>query len=526
MTKAYAKECLDAARHVLAAEASSADFDKFDASSDESDVQRARKADSPQQPMTYTGVPDPKLAAKKPDIKVTPPTISVVDIEGESFMAKLIRFNKGDKEIRPNIRCWGCGFVHHWKKMNQKKHWIEWHEEQGDGKDDKCFFENHCWQCVMKSENLENEGAARTWIESHRDGFARKQRAMDKYKMATTFKQNFFAFTSKREGLKAVRILETRDDMTLLFAPYAEFILVKKAQMDNELEEWGAAKALMEEMRQCGDHRKVTDYLDRIQACARPTPCLAFANAEDGDRKWMATTYCDDWVGCLGGWFRSWFVCLACGRSATAVTHSGNNKPTVHEPSKVCLTVIPSKIWGVKFEDPMAPHQKWYCWDYTRYSAGYGVIVEMMTLPKRLVYAWAQCPSTDVLDIRALKIEAECPKMSADEIYQHIPTIPPTCTTGAIQPHPSHPSDGRYFKVDAEFFNGLPTFEWQQIYNLTGCPREAVRATGAKAMKVREWSESQRRAEASARIDARKGTAASSLPPRSGAAASSNEPRQ
>lgn len=535
MTKQYAKECIDVGKYVLAAESavasSPASFlvdledDAVIVETDRESVERPRKASKPSEPhpgkqsalrgVTYN-VPAPKIVAKKPDVKVTPPTDWVADDPSEPMIARLIRRNKQDSNIRPNVMCWTCPTIEHWKLMHQIKHTIEWHEKKDDGKEDKHVFENYCWCCIMKQENLDSEGAARAWIESHRAGFARKQKAIEKYKIATTFKQAFFAFQSKREGLRAVRILESRDDMVILFAPMAEFILIKKAQMDDELDEWSDAMKLMEEMRQCSDHRKVIDYLDRIQACARPTPCLAFAGAEDGDRKWAATTYCDDWVGCLGGWFRSWFVCLACGKKNTTAVQWGANgtKPIVVIQHEVCLTVIPSKIWGTKFEDPMAPHQKWYCWDTSKYNAGYGVIVEMMTLSKRLVYAWAQCPSTDVLDIRALKIEAECPNMTADEIYEHIPVIPPTCTSGAIQPHPAHPHDGRYFKVDAGFFNTLPTFEWQQVYNLTGCPREAVKATGQKAMKARDWSETQTREAAIARVEARKGTPASSLPPR------------
>ncbi len=45
--------------------------------------------------------------------------------------------------------------------------------------------------------------------------------------------------------------------------------------------------------------------MDRIQLLSLDVPMRAFEGQDDADRKWMATTFADKWVSCLGGWFRS-----------------------------------------------------------------------------------------------------------------------------------------------------------------------------------------------------------------------------
>ena len=117
----------------------------------------------------------------------------------------------------------------------------------------------------------------------------------------------------------------------------------------------------------------------------------------DPARKYFATTYADEWSGSMGGWFRSWYICLH------GCKHS-EDRPKI-TPS-TCGTLIPSKLWPRKDEeDPLAEKQKWYCWQGHKYKASWGQVVEFYTVGKRLLYAYATIPSGNIQDIRAIAIQ-------------------------------------------------------------------------------------------------------------------------
>ena len=108
------------------------------------------------------------------------------------------------------------------------------------------------------------------------------------------------------------------------------------------------------------------------------------------------------------------------------VPNESSDKPDYHPvalPNTHC-TMMPSKVWNTKHPDALATGQSWYCWRWRKYLASWGVVIEMMTLSGELLYARADCPPTDVLDIRAMKIESEMPDATAEEIYNNIPVIP------------------------------------------------------------------------------------------------------
>ena len=97
-----------------------------------------------------------------------------------------------------------------------------------------------------------------------------------------------------------------------------------------------------------------------------------------------------------------------------------------------CATVMPSKQWPRKKEDPTAPKQAYYCHTGHKYNANWGQLIEMRTLTGKLLYAIAEVPGHHIQDIRALKIERECPNMTAEQIFDSLPIIPPQTTPGFI----------------------------------------------------------------------------------------------
>ena len=72
---------------------------------------------------------------------------------------------------------------------------------------------------------------------------------------------------------------------------------------------------------------------------------FAFDGQKDGRRKWLATTYADEWFDYMGrGWFRSWYVCLhGCGWVG-----EGGDRPRMN--TRCCGSLTSSKLWHLMNE--------------------------------------------------------------------------------------------------------------------------------------------------------------------------------
>ncbi|MFM7987596.1 MAG: hypothetical protein ACKPKO_50605, partial [Candidatus Fonsibacter sp.] len=153
--------------------------------------------------------------------------------------------------------------------------------------------------------------------------------------------------------------------------------------------------------------------------------------------------------------------------------------------------MMPSKLWKRKFPDALATGNYWYCWCNRKYCASWGVVIEMMTLSGELLYVRADCPPTDVLDIRAMKIESEMPNATAEEIFDKMPIIPPQHSEMVV-PHPMAPTNEGYFCTDPTHYNNLSHFNWRDIYTMTGAPVEIKKTKKEeKALRWAEWEASQ-----------------------------------
>ena len=493
--------------------------------------ERPRKASKPSEPhpanesplrgMSYTGAPFAKIAARKPDAKLVPPTLQVLDeatdVPEWKNIPRLRRLADADSTTMPVVTCseYGCGAKESWKKMESQRIYIHVEEMKGD-KDDDFVYYRVCWKCVGIRENLmENgvphEGQCRAFIREHKPDFARKQKETDNYKIAKKHAQVLFPMMmvcSLRN--KAVRELEHIDSFSALMAPLLEFILIKDVQLQGMADDMSNAVKLMTELRACVDPVKIKDLLERIELMTADGPLKAFVDTEDADRKWLATTFADEWSGVMGGWFRSYYICCH--------NCEWRKEGTVDVPvltDKSCNVAIPSKEWDRKKEDPMAPRQAYYCHTFHKHNASWGQIVEIMTLSGKLMYAWAEVPSAHLQDIRALKIEKDCPGMSADQIFESLPIILPQ-THSEISVHLTANaglSRPKYFSMRPEFFNNLSVFKWHQIFNMTGAPIKEQLQTGKQAKKALEWQIDGRKKELTKSIKSREGTSTSSKQP-------------
>ena len=165
----------------------------------------------------------------------------------------------------------------------------------------------------------------------------------------------------------------------------------------------------------------------------------------------------------------------------------------------------------------MAEGQRWYCWQHHRYSASWGQVVEFMAVGGSLMYARATVPTGTIQDIRAIAIEQKVgPDATAEDIYEQLEIIPPQTSHELIFVHKDAPkaAEGevqRWYGINMDFYNQLPSFPWYQIFNMTGAPLTVVQATGAAAKKKAQWEVEEKKRVLSRRIESRKDTAASSL---------------
>jgi hypothetical protein len=115
--------------------------------------------------------------------------------------------------------------------------------------------------------------------------------------------------------------------------------------------------------------------------------------------------------------------------------------------------------------------------------------VEFRTVGGSLMYARASTPSGTIQDIRAIAIEEKVGQdATAEEIYDSSEIIAPQTDHEHIFVHKeAEKATGnerqRWFGIDIEFYNKLPTFPWYQIFNMTGAPLMEVKVTGAQAQK-------------------------------------------
>ena len=171
-------------------------------------------------------------------------------------------------------------------------------------------------------------------------------------------------------------------------------------------------------------------------------------------------SFSDEWLckrnkqGIVWSAVRSWYVCLCDCKGAW----------------DCCATLILSKTWARKHNDPMASRQVYYCHQGHKYATKYGQLVQLV-IAGRSFFMRAEVPDWDIEDIRAINQEEENgwdASTSAEQIFAVAKVASPLeCDqSGLLVPIAAH--DGHFKITNLEVFKSMPMFPWAQIYTFSG----------------------------------------------------------
>ena len=148
-----------------------------------------------------------------------------------------------------------------------------------------------------------------------------------------------------------------------------------------------------------------------------------------------------------------------------------------------------SKGWNTKFEDPLAVGQEWKCACQANYKTAGGTLIEMQSPGVGRCYCKAPIPTQHVEYARAMFYEETIQPLTAEELYDRVPTAKPTL--GDIANEPT--SCPGWFHIKAEDLDKLPELNWNRIFMTFGaelpaeppsktCPEESK--AGCKRIMV------------------------------------------
>ncbi len=191
-------------------------------------------------------------------------------------------------------------------------------------------------------------------------------------------------------------------------------------------------------------------------------------NSEMHWRYMQAAQYSDEWVELKSGGarrnktvgrFTSYYIC----RSGSTMSGSLAEK---------CWSIIPSKDWMTRFDDPLASKQRWYCpCCSAKYKATWGMLIEILA-DGQVVYVLADCPDTNCEDVRAMYLEAKHKPKDPEDLYEKVKHVMPFTTNLIRKMNPneqydtSRPFNPRVYKfTDPDVLETIPKFSWHQIFN-------------------------------------------------------------
>ena len=187
-----------------------------------------------------------------------------------------------------------------------------------------------------------------------------------------------------------------RKEVVVLFVPLAKFIVLKVAQLEAREATSAAHDKLLEELKSCKNKKRTDESvveLEQVQKLLEvQSEFLAFKEKAEQQISYIKVAqYQDEWCNVEGGKLRAWYACLNTGKK---------------RQSAPCGTVIASKRWPRKFDDPSAVRQKWYCaCCKVKYATRWGMLVEVVV--KGISFS-CRSPVTeaDVEDVRAMCLES------------------------------------------------------------------------------------------------------------------------
>ena len=128
-----------------------------------------------------------------------------------------------------------------------------------------------------------------------------------------------------------------------------------------------------------------------------------------------------------------------------------------------CFTLTLSTEWERLHDDPIATGQRWYCSCGAKYKTKYGVLTELI-IEKSAYYVMAEFPPQSLCDAKFMAIQEKFKRVStAEELLASSPQITPSAIGSVLTPTLKHGE----FKINKAMFEGLPSFNWFQLYNLS-----------------------------------------------------------
>ena len=339
--------------------------------------------------------------------------------------------------------CTRCGVLWRWSKMHS---WKQWSEEEDDWGDSEFTWQYRCAPCVKEVEGFESIQEAWDWIFANNGTAAKKKAKVDAFvKARTEMKESYDTMGVSKTKRELTQL--TRVSLTQIFEGISDLIALKVASLESLKTTMERCSALREELKTCKDVHRIAAIVQIISTeNEKDHQMLAFKDQNTGKtdwRKWMASTYHDEYVSTRFGYFRYWYICMA------------------GHADWPCMTAITSKKWGRKYQDPGASKNKWKCTVCAcNYWTKWGVFVEIRH--KDSLYCLrSTIPDEDTLDIKAMEIERSFKEAkTAQDIYDAIPEIAPTVTNLVTC---INEEKGQYRLTSKEVYDFLPVWNWAEI---------------------------------------------------------------
>lgn len=365
-------------------------------------------------------------------------------------------FKQGSK-----VKCSKCKETEDsWRNMKNEKVWVE-----VDNEESEYYWKYTCIDCHAKETGLSREHAIADLKSQRPDNIKRKARIQEFNNARKRVQENFPLMTDKKE----VRVFTRSTFVNDVFASFAKIIELKVRHMDRNTELWDEYERLVSIMKLCKSAEeskvlmeKIRDVEEKMEATELP---LAFQTvcqpgSETHWRYMQAAQYSDEWVcnkdskGQVLSAFRSFYICLA----------GGADYP--------CYTVIPSKTWSTKHEDPLASKQRWYCICCGAcYKTKFGMVIEI-EIRGQFYYVKAPIPPENLEDTRAMYLEQTLAPKSPEDLLQKLKDVAPhrnailsPITMADVYGGGKTKFDPNTFKIKADAYQALQDFDWQQIMN-------------------------------------------------------------
>jgi len=354
------------------------------------------------------------------------------------------------------VPCHLCKKILHWRELQCKKIWVHRQQTKND-KEDDFYWERTCIPCVAKEEGITEEDAK---LQVLAGPMEHKAKRAHQFKLAVDSKREEWEALAPGEGpSRKERRKLTLASMEELFQPLAEFIVRKREAMELVVKDVERHNELVRALAKCKSIEQEKAILEEMEKLEIDDKYLAFADKgqEEQHKYILAASYSDEWTECkrdgrLVGGICSWYVCKA----KTAYDEDGNHVQ--------CFSVIPSKDWNRKFDDPLASKQRWYCHCGAEYNATWGQLVEIKIVGTdgqvEHLYMKLDVPSWDAEDVRAMCHEATMDPASPMELYNNVKRVVPTVSNLIV-------ASGSHRKIcNTETWDSLPLFRWSEIFSM------------------------------------------------------------